>query len=362
MSTSEYDVIVIGGGPGGSAVGTLVAKDGHRVLLLERESFPRHQIGESLLPATIHFLCELLGVKEDVEKAGFMRKLGGSFLWGKSAKPWSFNFGATPALAGPNAYAYQVRRAEFDQLLLRNAARCGVHVRERCAATELIMDGERVVGVRFTDETGAAQEARARYVVDASGNTTRLARAVGERVYSKYFQNVALYAYYEGGKRLPEPHTGSIYCAAFDEGWFWYIPLSPTVTSVGVVVDKKHAELLKQGPEAAMQRFIAKCPSIADFLSTATASHGRHVRRIQGPTRLVVLSHEVLGSRRGARGGRGLLRRPGLLVRRPPGHLRQAASRRARSTPVFAASWARRRASPSSSSATVASTATSTNF
>src|SRR6476659_7375219 len=112
-----FDVIVTGGGPGGSTLATLVAKAGHRVLLLERDKFPRHQIGESLLPATIHFICPLLGIKREVEEAGFMRKLGGTFLWGKSKDPWSFDFGVTPALAGENAYAYQVRRADFDNLL-----------------------------------------------------------------------------------------------------------------------------------------------------------------------------------------------------------------------------------------------------
>ena len=111
----SFDVIVIGGGPAGATVSTLVAKDQHRVLLLERERFPRHQIGESLLPATIHFICPLLGVSEEIKNAGFVKKVGGQLLWGKSKKPWSFNFGATPALAGPNAYAYQVRRADFDK-------------------------------------------------------------------------------------------------------------------------------------------------------------------------------------------------------------------------------------------------------
>jgi halogenation protein CepH len=271
MSTEHnVDVVVVGGGPGGSTIASLVAKAGHRVLLLEREQFPRHQLGESLLPATIHFICELLGVKAEVEAAGFTRKHGGYFLWGKSPRPWSFDFGATPALTGPNAYAYQVRRAEFDKILLDNSRRLGVDVREQHSVQELVYEGDRVAGVRFTDAEGRPGLARARYVVDASGNTSKIHAAVGERVYSKYFRNIALYGYYEGGKRMAEPHAGSIYCAAFDEGWFWYIPLSPTMTSVGAVVDRKYADALRTSPEEAMQRFIDRCPSIADMLASAT--------------------------------------------------------------------------------------------
>jgi halogenation protein CepH len=262
----NVDVIVVGGGPSGSTVSTLVAKAGNRVLLLERERFPRHQIGESLLPATIHFICPLLGVEEEIKNAGFPRKLGGVLRWGKSMKPWSFSFGATPALAGPNSYAYQVRRAEFDDILLRNARKSGVDVREQHTVRGLIREDGRVAGVRFTDAEGNERTARARYVVDATGNTTHLSSQVGERVYSKFFRNVALYAYYEGGGRLPSPHEGSIYVAAFDEGWFWYIPLSDTLTSVGAVVDRKYADLLRDDPERAMRTFMDKCPSLRELL------------------------------------------------------------------------------------------------
>lgn len=264
----NVDLIVVGGGPAGSTVATLVAKKGHKVLLLEKASFPRHQVGESLLPATIHFICPLLGVSEEIANAGFVKKRGGQFLWGKSTKPWAVDFGATPALAGPNAYAYQVRRAEFDHILLRNAKTCGVDVRERHTVRGLIQEEGRVVGVRFMDAESNERTARARYVVDAAGNTTHTSSVVGERVYSKYFQNVALYGYYEGGRRLPEPHSGSIYVAAFGEGWFWYIPLSDTLTSVGAVVDRKYADLLRQDPQAAMDRFMDSCPSLRDLLGT----------------------------------------------------------------------------------------------
>ena len=107
---TDFDVIVVGGGPGGSTAAGLVAADGHRVLLLEQEHLPRYQIGESLLPATVHGICALLGVRDEIERAGFVRKRGGMFRWGSSAEPWTFAFAASDRMAGPTSYAYQVER------------------------------------------------------------------------------------------------------------------------------------------------------------------------------------------------------------------------------------------------------------
>jgi len=103
----------------------------------------------------------------------------------------------------------------------------------------------------------------------ATGNTDALHRHVGERIYSEFFRNVALFGYYEGGKRQPAPNQGNILCAAFDDGWFWYIPLSDTLTSVGAVVSRDRADVIQQGRETAMRRFIESCPMIADYLSSA---------------------------------------------------------------------------------------------
>src|SRR6185369_1838104 len=142
-----YDLIVLGGGPAGSSLATFVAMQGHRVLLLERESFPRHQIGESLLPATVHGICPLLGVSEQIATAGFPRKRGGTFRWGKNPEPWTFTFAKRDN--DPRGYAYQVERSKFDLILLDNARAKGVDVRERHAVNDLLMEDGRVVGVRF---------------------------------------------------------------------------------------------------------------------------------------------------------------------------------------------------------------------
>jgi halogenation protein CepH len=276
---TDCELVVVGGGPAGSALATFVAMQGHRVILLEKEQFPRHQIGESLLPATIHGICPLLGVSEELRKANFVRKLGGTFRWGRNQEPWTFSFASSPRMVGSTGFAYQVERSRFDSILLQNARKRGVDVREQTQVTEVIKDAGRVTGVRAIDRAGGSYEVKARFVADTSGNTSRIYKAVTERVYSKLFRNVALYAYYEGGKRLPVPNDGNILSAAFPGGWFWYIPLSPTLTSVGAVVDREHAKHIHGNEEEAMRRFIDSCPLIKTYLSNASRiTHGEYGR------------------------------------------------------------------------------------
>jgi FAD-dependent halogenase len=267
----DFDVVVVGGGPGGSTAATLVAMRGHRVLLLEKEAFPRYQIGESLLPATVHGVCRLTGVADALAAAGFVRKRGGTLRWGANPEPWTFAFAVSQKTAGATAFAYQVERTRFDQILLDNARDKGVEVRERCLVSDVLDDGARVRGVTYTDAEGARHRVSARYVVDASGNTSRIHRSVGgTREYSEFFRSLALFGYFEGGRRLPPPNSGNILSAAFGSGWFWYIPLSDTLTSVGAVVRRELAARVQGDPEAALRALIDECPMVRDYLSTAT--------------------------------------------------------------------------------------------
>ncbi|MEA2695251.1 MAG: FAD-dependent halogenase [Acidobacteriota bacterium] len=267
MSSDHYDVIVIGGGPTGSTLGSFLAMAGHQVLLLEHESFPRHQIGESLLPATVHGICRLLGVFDEIERQGFPKKNGGTFRWGTNPEPWTFRFSKRPE--DPFGYAYQVERAKFDQILLDRSRALGVDVREKHHVRSVLVEEGRVTGITYTDDAGREQTARARFVADASGNRSQIWRTVGERIYSEFFRNVALYGYFEGGKRLPAPNQGNILSAAFREGWFWYIPLSDSLTSVGAVVGREAAEEIRRGEEQALRGYIGRCDIIADYLAGA---------------------------------------------------------------------------------------------
>ena len=267
----EFDVVVVGGGPSGSTLGTLVAMQGHRVLLLEKETFPRYQIGESLLPSTIHGIGRILGVTEKLAAAGFPRKRGGTFRWGANPTPWNFEFSISPKVSGPTSFAYQVERSKFDKILLDNAIEKGVEVRENCSVNDVIEDGDRVVGVSYTDAEGIEHHAYAKYVADASGNASKIYKRVGgTREYSEFFRSLALFGYFEDGKRLPGANSGNIFCEAFPSGWFWYIPLSDTLTSVGAVVRREDAAKIQGDPENALANLIAESPRIKELLSDAT--------------------------------------------------------------------------------------------
>jgi halogenation protein CepH len=268
--STETDVVVVGGGPCGSTVATLVAGQGHRVVQLEKERFPRYQIGESLLPSTVQGICRLLGVSRELEEAGFPVKRGGTFRWGASPEPWTFAFGISPKFAGTASTAYQVERMRFDQILLDNARRHGVDVREEHAVIDVISGGGRVRGVRCADADGVVREFRCRQVVDASGHRSRIhARTGGKRQYSEFFRNLALFGYFTGGKRMAAPHEGNILAVAFSSGWFWYIPLSDELTSVGAVLLPEALDRVQGDRESALRELIAECPMIADFLSGA---------------------------------------------------------------------------------------------
>lgn len=264
-----FDLVVIGGGPAGSTLSTLVAMQGHKVLLLEGDRFPRYQIGESLLPSTIHGILPILGVSEEVKAAGFYPKPGATLSWGRDPEPWRISFADTMTIDNRVGHSYQVDRATFDHILLKNAEKKGVDVRQEHKVTGVIREDGRVVGATYRDDQGNEKTVHARFVVDAAGYRSQLYKEVGERVFSKFFENIALFGYYTGGKRVPDPHKGDILVVAFDKGWFWYIPLSDDLTSVGAVFSSHLAHKLKNGHEETLQEFIDSCPMIKEYLASA---------------------------------------------------------------------------------------------
>ncbi|GAA1395544.1 hypothetical protein GCM10009639_30830 [Kitasatospora putterlickiae] len=269
MSAEAFDVVVAGGGPAGSTAATLVALGGHRVLLVEKEAFPRYRVGESLLPSTVHGVCRLLGVTDELAGTDFPVKRGATFQWGGRPQPWSFSFEASPRLTGPTSFAYQADRTRFDEILLNNAKRKGVTVREGCSVTGAVEEGGRVTGLRYTDADGGEHEVGARFVIDATGQESPLSPgAGGTRDHPESFGGLVLSGYFGNGcGRLPEPRAGDGLSVAFDGGWFWYVPLFGGLTSVGAVVRRERAERLPADREEAFKALIAECPTIADLLS-----------------------------------------------------------------------------------------------
>lgn len=255
---SSYDVVAIGGGPAGSTVATLLARAGRRVLVLEREHFPRYHIGESLLSATLPILKHI-GVLPAIEAAGFIRKPGGTFVWGSSGEPWSFWFAEDP---GGYTHAFHVVRSQFDEILLRHAQQQGAEVRE--GVTVEAIDGEGPFVVRARAENGEAIRVECAHVVDASGQNAILGRRERLREFNPFFKNLALWSYYEGAARLDPPHADNILSAAHAEGWCWYIPLHDGTMSVGTVVDaNRWRERAKAATlDATYDELIAGCAPV----------------------------------------------------------------------------------------------------
>ena len=277
MPRDPWDVIVVGGGPGGAATATLLARQGWRVLCCERERFPRAHVGESLLPASLPIL-EMLGVLEAVEREGFVEKPGATMVWGRDTAPWSWYFRETNRT---HPHAYQVWRPRFDQLLLDNARAAGVEVREGCRAGEVLFEGARATGVRIAGESADAGEERARFVVDASGQAGLIARAQSLRRYDDAFRNLAVYAYYEGATHLPPPDAGNIFIESTTDGWCWTIPLAGGRSSVGAVVDSTRGQrgIAELGTEGFYAAQLGLAPRTAAMLATGTRVDGPHVAR-----------------------------------------------------------------------------------
>ena len=267
MTDFDADVLVVGGGPAGSAAATMLARKGWRVRLYERDRFPREHVGESLLPASMPVLAEL-GVLPAVEAAGFLPKYGATMVWGRDPDPWSWSFRES---SPRYPHAFQVVRAQFDEILLRNAASEGVDVREGCRVLDAEA-GPSGATLRVEDGDGREHTARASFVVDASGQAGLIGRSRGLREADPFFRNLAVYGYYAGGSRLPEPDTNNILIESIEDGWLWAIPLHTGLVSTGVVVDSAvgRERISELGPEVFFRERVASGPHTSALLVGAT--------------------------------------------------------------------------------------------
>jgi len=228
------DVVVIGGGPSGATVATLVAKAGFRVQLLEREHFPRYHIGESLIPETF-WVLDRLGMLAKLQGSRFVEKHSVQFVTeqGKISEPFYFG----DYKPHESSQTWQVTRAEFDQMMLDNAREHGVDVREGMRVLDVLFENGRAVGVRAIDEAGVESEIRSTIVVDAAGQSCLIQDRLGLREWDPVLKKAAIWTYWKGAKRDAGRDEGAtlVMQTKGKIGWFWFIPLQDDIVSVGVV-------------------------------------------------------------------------------------------------------------------------------
>ena len=258
-----YDVIVIGGGPAGSTVASILAREGRQVVLLEKEEFPRHHIGESLMTDT-YWTFKRMGLLEKLKESPFVRKYSVQFAnsAGKESRPFYF----FEAIHHESAVTWQVTRSVFDKMLIEHAAEQGATVYQGCAVKEVLFAGDRAVGVDVEMKDGSRQRFQAKVIVDATGQSAMLSNKFRWRVRDPKLKKAVLYSYFRGANREPDLNGGAtlvLRTPPGSGGWFWYIPLENDITSVGIVADPTY--LLKDRGQNLAKIFhdeIAKCDAV----------------------------------------------------------------------------------------------------
>src|SRR5215813_13268566 len=265
-NSNEYDCIVIGGGPSGSTTAALVADAGYRVLLLERDVEPRRKVGESLMPET-YWVFERLGVLPALRTGLFTPKTGVQFVSssGKESSPFVFTR-HDPRECGRT---WHVERAKFDPFLLENAKKKGVEVRRGARVLEVVFDGERATGVRVAPTEGApgstSETISAKVIVDAAGQAGVLGSRFGLRDPNPKFRKTAIWGHFKGSRR--DIIEGGVMTVCFrtqsNNSWFWHIPLSNDIVSIGVVGDADYFFRPGAGsPDEVFAHEVADCPAM----------------------------------------------------------------------------------------------------
>ncbi|HEY4233791.1 MAG TPA: NAD(P)/FAD-dependent oxidoreductase [Lacipirellulaceae bacterium] len=277
-SAREYDCIVIGGGPSGSTVAALVAEAGYRTLLLERDAEPRRKVGESLMPDS-YWVFERLGVLDDLRNSPFVRKVGVQFVSSSQRESSPFLF--TRHDTRECGRTWHVEREQFDQLLLDNAAKKGAEIHRGVRVREVVFENGRAVGVRLMHDPSAAADdvIRAKVVVDAAGQQGLISGRAAARKLSEDMKKAAIWGHFRGARReiIDDGVMTLVLRTRSNQCWFWHIPLSNDVVSVGVVGDAEYLFKGRGTPDEIFAEEVADCPSVAQRLAGAEKVTGLDV-------------------------------------------------------------------------------------
>jgi flavin-dependent dehydrogenase len=274
----EYDVVVIGGGPAGSTVSTVLAQRGHRVGLFERERFPRFHIGESLIPET-YWVLERLDMVSKMQQSHFVKKYSVQFVnsTGRLSAPFYFWDNKPHACS----QTWQVVRSEFDTMMLENAREHGVEAYEGVHVVDILHEGSRAIGVTIQPAGGERREVRARVVVDASGQAALVQNRRGLRVWDPLLNKGAIWTYWQGAYRDSGRDAGATMVLQTEDrrGWFWYIPLHDDIVSVGVVAPFDHLFKGRAGHERTYREEVDRCPAVKSRIGSARRVTGYFATR-----------------------------------------------------------------------------------
>lgn len=277
-SPDSVDVVVIGGGPAGSTASTLIAQQGYRVGLFEREKFPRFHIGESLIPET-YWVLKRLNMLPKMKASRFVQKHSVQFVSasGKLSAPFYF-WDNKPHEC---SQTWQVVRSEFDTMMLNNAREHGVDAQEGVRVLDVIFEDDRAVGVKIQEASGETREVRAKVVVDASGQSGLLMNKFKLRIWDPVLNKGAVWTYWEGAYRDTGRDEGATVVLQTEnrKGWFWYIPLHDNRVSVGVVAPFDYLFQGRGTHEQIYTEEVEKCPAVKERVSTGKRIAGYFATR-----------------------------------------------------------------------------------
>ena len=288
MKQETYDAVVIGCGPGGSSAATFLARAGKRVLVLEKEFFPRFHIGESLLPCNMTIFRDM-GVLPTLQAAGFPRKYGAQFELGNGSLHTRFVFRQGKFNREPESI--QVERATFDHVLLKHARASGAEVREGWSVTKINAHSD-VVNIEARDPDGKSHHFRAAFLIDASGRGNLTGNQENLREMHPTWKKVAVFAHFENVALDPGEGKTDTIIIRLENKWFWIIPVSDTKTSVGLVIDKDEFALSGGSPEDVFQQWIESSPPVKGRLQNA-----RRIGELQTTTDFSYYNRKFTGNR-----------------------------------------------------------------